>query len=336
MTLGDSRRYCGAMLAGMILAGLPPAGTSAAEPAPDPGHIVSLQFENDFLNPGSDRYYTNGLRIAYTSPTGALPGFLSELGHRLLGDGQQRWAVELSQHIFTPYANTVPNPPVGDRPYAGVLMATASLLQDTDTTRTTLGLGVGVIGPAALARQTQGVAHSVLGHRQDQGWATQIPNQPVVQLAAQRTWRTAPLAIGGLEMDVLPSLGAGAGTFRIYAAGAAQLRLGQNLAVDFGVPRIRPGLTGMDAYRAAAPVAWYVFLGLEGQAVAWDETLDGTPFGASRRVTRTPFVGELQGGLAVIIEGWRLTASHVVRSQEFKGQRGGAFQFSSFSLSTRF
>lgn len=309
---------------------------AAAEPAADPRHTLTIQLENDFLNPHSDKYYTNGFRIAYTSPTGQVPGFLASLGRSLLGAGQQRFAVELSQHIFTPYANQVANPPQGDRPYAGVLMATASLIQDTDTTRTALGLGLGMIGPAALGRQVQSVAHTILGDTKDQGWGTQIPNQPVIQLAAQRIWRTAPLSVGSLQMDLLPSLGVGAGTFRIYGAAAAQVRLGQNLNVDFGVPRLRPGLTGTDAYHSAQPLAWYLFIGMEGQAVAWDETLDGLPFGSSRHVTKNPLVGELQGGLSVIAWGWRFTAAHIVRSQEFKGQRDGAFQFSSFSVSTKF
>jgi len=312
------------------------ATPAMADPPADPRHTLTIQLENDFLNPHSDKYYTNGFRIAYTSPTGQVPGFLASLGRSLFGAGQQRLAIELSQHLFTPLNNQVAYPPAGDRPYAAVLMATASLIQDTDHTRTALGLGLGMIGPAALGRQVQNLAHTILGDSKDQGWGTQIPNQPVIQLTAQRIWRTAPLSVGGLQLDLLPTLGVGAGTFRIYGAAGAQVRLGQNLNVDFGVPRLRPGLTGTDAYHSAQPLAWYLFLGMEGQAVAWDETLDGTPFGASRHVTKNPLVGELQGGLSVIAWGWRFTAAHIVRSQEFKGQRDGAFQFSSFSVSTKF
>lgn len=322
----------------LLLVAFVAGGSSAsmADPPADPNHTLTIQLENDFLSGGSDRYYTNGLRIGYTSPTGQLPDFLKSFGQWLLGPGQPRLAIELSQHIFTPYLNQIPDPPRGDRPYAGVLMLTTTLIQDTDNTRTALGLGIGVIGPAALAREAQDFGHTILGHTRDKGWGTQIPNQPVIQLSAQHTWRTAPLALGALEADVLPSIGVGAGTFRIYAAAGGQVRLGQHLRVDYGAPRLRPGLSGTDAYQAADPVAWYLFLGVDGQAVAWDETLDGLPFGASRHVTRTPFVGEAQGGLSVIVKGWRLTAAHVIRSREFSGQRGGAFQFSSFSLSTKF
>ena len=60
------------------------------------------------------------------------------------------------------------------------------------------------------------------------------------------------------------------------------VRFGQGLQSDFGAPRVRPGLTGTDAYMATLPFAWYVFAGLDGQAVAWDETLDGLPFASSQ------------------------------------------------------
>jgi hypothetical protein len=49
---------------------------------------------------------------------------------------------------------------------------------------------------------------------------------------------------------------------------------------------------GTDAYVKTQPFAWYGFTGVDGQAVAWDETLDGPPFETGRHVTREPFVRE--------------------------------------------
>ncbi len=101
------------------------AGTAVAQPPDDPGHTLTIQIENDSSRRTSDMYYTSGERLAYTSPTGALPGPLSDLGHTVLGDGQQRFAFELSQYIFTPFNTSAQNPPYTDRPYAGILMGTA-------------------------------------------------------------------------------------------------------------------------------------------------------------------------------------------------------------------
>lgn len=320
----------------MTVAAMVASVAGHAEPAPDPRHILTIQLENDGTNPGSDRYYTNGLRIAYTSPTDRVPGFLADFGHALLGPGQQRYGLELSQLIFTPTNTGVLDPSPTDRPYAGLLIGTLSLIHDTDHVRTTLALGVGVIGPLSLAQESQDFAHSVQGNRKSQGFNTQIPNQPVIQLTAERTWRMPVGAVGDMETDVLPAVAAGLGTFRIYGQAGGYIRFGQGLDSDFGAPRIRPGLGGADAYHATRPVAWYVFLGGNGQLVGWDETLDGTPFGASRNVTRKPVVAEAQAGVVVMAWGWRFTAAHVVRSREFTRQSGGVFQFSSFSVSTKF
>jgi lipid A 3-O-deacylase len=312
------------------------ATAAVADPLEDPNHTITIQLENDSTRPGSDNYYTSGERIAYTSPTGQVPGPLASLGHLLLGGGQQRFAVELSQNIFTPLNDKLASPPLNDRPYAAVLMGTMSLIQDTDTARTALALGLGVIGPDALGRQVQNGFHDLIGQGSVGGWNTQIPNQPVIQLTAERTWRMPLGGIGGLESDVLPSVTVGAGTFRIYGQGGGTIRLGQGLQSDFGAPRIRPGLTGTDAYVQTQPFAWYVFAGVDGQAVAWDETLDGLPFATSRHVTRSPFVGEFQAGFTLMAWGARFTAMQVVQSNEFTGQHNGLFQFSSASVSVKF
>ena len=312
------------------------ASQAMADPPADPNSTITIQLENDSTNPGSDRYYTSGERIGYTSPTGAVPAPLAWLGHSLLGDGQQRLAVELSQNIYSPYFDGDPVPPPGDRPYAAVLLATTSLIQDTDTTRTALGLGLGVIGPAAQGEEVQNGFHGLIGQGKVSGWDSQIGNQPVIQLTADRTWRLPLSGIGGLESDVLPSVTAGAGTFRIYGQAGGSIRLGQGLNSDFGAARIHPGLTGTDAYVQTEPFVWYVFAGVDGQAIAWDETLDGLPFATSRNVGRQPFVGEFQAGFTIIAYGVRFTAMQVVQSNEFKTQRNPIFQFSSASVSVKF
>src|SRR5580698_10103880 len=88
------------------------ATTAVADPLADPNHTITIQLENDSTRPGSDNYYTSGERIAYTSPSGLVPAPLAAFGHLLLGDGQQRIALELSQNIFTPLHDKLANPPL--------------------------------------------------------------------------------------------------------------------------------------------------------------------------------------------------------------------------------
>ena len=305
--------------------------------ANDPAAIWTLQGENASLGsgPATDRYYTNGLRIGWLSPTGAVPAGVASAGRALLGDGTQRVSVDITQQIYTPLATKFAVPPPGDRPYAGVLMGQAALVQDTASTRTRLGVGVGVLGPAAMGMQVQNGFHDLIGQAGNRGWRRQLRNEPVMQLAASRVWRVGLGAPGSLQADILPNLAAEAGNLRVAGQAGAIIRLGQGLDADFGPPRILPGLSGGDGF-APTDFAWYVFLGADGQAVAHDATLDGNNFTSSPSVTRTPLVAEAEAGFAVMAYGMRLTYTHVVQTQQFRHQKGGLHQLGSLALGVRF
>jgi lipid A 3-O-deacylase len=97
-------------------------------PPPDPRGTLSLSVENDSLG-GSDRYYTNGLQLAWRSASAALPAPLAGLDRRLdwlLGPGALRWGLALGHSIYTPADTARRNPDPDDRPYAGHLHGAAS------------------------------------------------------------------------------------------------------------------------------------------------------------------------------------------------------------------
>jgi hypothetical protein len=324
-----------------LAAALPALPASAQSPAalpPDPASIWSLQVENASISTDAlaDRDYTNGIRLGWTSAEGAVPGFLQGIGQTLWGDGRQRIAVDLTQQIYTPTDNTVANPPLTDRPYAGVMMGTASLIHDNAAARSVLALGLGLVGPSALGEQVQNGFHSVLGQNRIEGWGTQLHDEPLLQITSQRTWRLPMATFGGLETDALPELTAAAGNLRIYAQAGVTMRLGQGLDSDYGVARLLPGLTGTDVFRPTRPVAWYVFVGADGQAVAHDLTLQGNTWQDSRSVKIVPEVAEIQAGLAVMVHGVRMTYTQVMQTQEYQHQRGGLHQLGSLALSVRF
>lgn len=318
--------------------GLFPVLVARAEPPADSAAIWTLHGENASvtLAPVSDRYYTDGLRLGWMSPTGWPPGFLASLGRGLWGAGQQRVGIELAQQIYTPAntARTVPDP--HDRPYAGYLSANLSLLSDTDTTRSVLTLGLGVIGPRAGGQGIQNGFHDLIGQGTTKGWDSQIPDSPAIELLHERTWRLPVGKVGALEVDMLPALTIGLGTVRDYAQAGTSIRLGQGLDSDFGATRFRPGMSGGDAFIATQPFAWYVFAGADGQAVAYDMLLQAAPFRSGPRVGAIWDVGELQTGLAIMTSGMRLSLTYVVQTQESQGQTGGLHQFGSAAISVRF
>ena len=114
------------------------------------------------------------------------------------------------------------------------------------------------------------------------------------------------------------------------------IRIGQGLDSDFGAPRLRPGLSGGDAYTPTRAVAWYAFAGVDAQAVGYDLLLQAAPFRSGPHVTPLWDVAELQAGFAVMAAGMRLTVAYVAQTPEFQGQSGGIHQFVTAALSIRF
>jgi hypothetical protein len=53
-------------------------------------------------------------------------------------------------------------------------------------------------------------------------------------------------------------------------------------------------------------------------------------------VHRTWDVGEMEGGVAVMLYGFRLTYTQTWQTQEFKGAKAGLFNFGSLALSAKF
>ncbi len=310
----------------------------AASP-PDPGSTWTIQGENDSASTtpgGSDRYYTSGLRLGWTSGTDMVPDSIARLANAVWGDGITRISLDINQQIFTPSNTDITRPNPRDRPVAAYLGGTFAILQDADNSRSVIAVSAGMIGPSALGRQVQNGFHELIHDRINKGWGGQIPDEPALELLAERTWRIGLLRAGPLEVDTLPSLTLGVGTVRDYAQAGLRVRFGHGLESDFGPGRIRPGITGGDAFTARTELPWYIFAGANGQAVARDAFLDGDLMRHSAHVPHAPLIGEMEAGAAVIWHGVRIAYTQTWQTHTFKGQRGGLFNFGSLSASVRF
>lgn len=314
---------------------------------------LSVIEENDGLLPdGRDRHYTQGAMLAYLSPTlrpeDFASGLFDKLGSALPffqpGLGVQRkFDVVVGQTIFTPqhYHDPIPDP--RDRPFAGYLFTGGSLLQDTNGVMLeNLELLAGVVGPDSLAKEAQETFHSIAGFNNknlDQGYRYQLRNEPGFMLTYERKWRIYQASFAGIQADVIPEAGITAGNVMTYAAAGATFRIGQNLNVDYGIPRIRPALSGtpwFDASRLTQDFGWYLFAGVEGRAVAHNIFLDGNTAVNSRSVDKKIFVGDASAGASLFWRDWvKLDVSVTERTKEFKTQHQ-ADHFGQASLSFLF
>ena len=336
-----SYRHAFAPILGLSF-GLSAVGMTGAQAAPlqDPYGTWTAQVENDAvstLKGTSDQYYTSGLRLGWTSGTDNQPPAISNLNRLIWGEGVQRIAIGIQQSIFTPRYTQVNPPLVGDRPYAGALLATVNLISDTDMTRSVAGIQAGVVGSYAGGYQVQNGFHSLIGDTPNRGWSHQLPNQPILQIQAERIWRLPLITRYGISADVLPELSGAAGDDRTYAQVGGTVRIGQGLGSDFGTPRISPGLDGTDAYKNTRRFAWYLFAGADGQAVGYDVTLNGSTFRSNEpHVSKIWDVGEFEGGAAALWHGLRLSYTQTWQTQEFQHAKSGLFNFGSVALSAKF
>jgi lipid A 3-O-deacylase len=299
-----------AALAADVIPPIAPILPPSSGESPQSGRITIIE-DNDALAPDpTDRWFTQGLELRYLSPplapaSGLLaaPSFFDPTPIR-----QQRYELLFGQDIFTP-ANLTRSPPdPKDRPYAGWLYAGAGLYREsTDQSLDHFELDVGVVGPAALAKQVQDSFHNFLSsiglqQYQPAAWDYQLKNEPGFVVSYEHKWRFGVPIGGGLSVDAIPEVGFSAGNVYTYAETGAFLRLGHGLNVDYGPAGIRPALSGgswFDPSQLNGGFGWYVFAGGQARAVARDIFLDGNTLATSPWIEKRPVVGTLSAGLSL-------------------------------------
>lgn len=309
-----------------------PCAAAAERPAEQKG-VLSLAVENDSLSSGADRNYTSGIKLAYVSPSEGVPDWLERAGdftRYVSGDEADFWGVAVGQSIFTPQDIQANPAPSDQHPYAGWLYMQIMVGVEDDPSPghssrylDTYELEFGMVGPSALGEEAQRGIHQALGAPDPQGWDSQLHDEFAFALSFDRRWRAlrafAAIAPGGLEADLTPSAGLTLGTLRDEARVGLTARIGQRIDNDYGPPRVRPSLAGVEHFRGGPP-SWSVFAGVQGRAVAHNLFLDGNTFRDSASVERNPYVADYQAGFTLSAGDWRLAYTYVWRSEEFKTQ----------------
>ena len=306
---------------------------------------IQVFIENDFLA-GTDRYYSNGLKIGFGAPTDAwstsvrkeLDSVLTWLELKQ-GKGYDL-GFFLGQSIYTPRDIRTAEAQPNDRPWAGWLYA-GWALQRLDTTTPvhkldTLELNIGVIGPPALAKEFQTEWHKLIGAPEPRGWANQLPTEPGFMLGYLKK-----IKFGNDSADIIPHAGVTVGTVMTFARAGGIVRLGGNLS-GFGPDSVEAGgamLQGTHAKNPRRPrFEYYLFAGFDVRAVGYNAFLDGNFFRSSPGVDRKPVVYDVLSGLSLRYCALRLSFTQIRRSEEFSvnGVGGGRQTFHSLNIGWEF
>ena len=329
------------MTMSLLLPAWPGSSVAADGPAelqPQRRSTLSFVYENDVVNQ-TDVHYTHGARVSWIPGLEQTPEWALKIARAIPwfpDDSQVLHGYSIGQSMFTPNDLSQKDPPETARPYAGWLYGNIGLSVETGLQLDQLALTVGIVGPAALAEETQRALHKLNGAKQPQGWDHQLRNELGLMISWQRSWRAlAVKSFAANQFDLTPHVGMTLGNVLTSANAGLTLRYGGDLPNDYGPPLIQPGLTGTSSFMPAAGIDWYLFARVEGRAVARNIFLDGNSIRDSRSVDKKPLIGDLQFGGVLIWKNRRLSYTHVLRSREFETQEKRD-SFGSVALAVQF
>jgi hypothetical protein len=156
---------------------------------------LSISWDNDLLT-GTDKGYTNGLRLSYLGPT-AENGRDCDMCLSHIAKDRLDWlpvigrngnshtlTLSLTQLMVTPENIQATGPVYEDLPYAGYLSGSGTLWSWSARSLTGFGLAIGIIGPDSGAKATQSWVHKFTGSTRPNGWDNQLGTDVIGEIHA--------------------------------------------------------------------------------------------------------------------------------------------------------
>jgi hypothetical protein len=364
----DSRRRTLPLL--LLCALLLPASVSAAEStgAVDDeaggGGYLTFYLDNDLFG-GTDRDYTNGLRLSWISEgeplfnvfpaRDVLEKIAGESGdykliRRISGfeEGSVRnrtlelnYGLSLTQQMFTPRDFASPTQPEGERRYAGWLGLGFSVHARDSRALNSVEVILGTTGENSLAEEAQNLIHDVRHIEKFEGWRDQIPNEVTLDLSFRQKRRATflPEDSDGFSIDGLTEWGVRLGSFRTLASLGGFFRAGLHLPADFSDPRLSSTAYSHRYFEHGRRDArnWSAFslFGFNVAGIGHDASLDGPLFSDfDTGNDREPWVGEVYAGLGIRWKLLEISYLHTWRTAEYEQQDDG-FNFGSLAFRVR-
>lgn len=295
----------------------------------------AILWDNDALSPRrTDAYYTNGFVYHWVSDPvapgagrnwAACPG-LGALSRQFddwlipaSGPAPFRHSWEVGQVIQTPLDKDANPPDPEDQPYAGLLYAGCTYHLKTGRRAESMGLVAGILGPWALAGESQDAAHHVVGAREAQGWAGQLRNEIVLNLRYDRQQVLREAALGSQGVSIFDTFGFEFGTLEISASAGLSVLLARDPDAVFG---FNPNYLGRyPTISGDRATGFYVMTTLQATAVMRDLFLNGNTWVDSpAAVDHEPLLGSAQLMVGYGFRCWALQLGLSVSTRTFQQQ----------------
>ncbi|MEH6451465.1 MAG: lipid A deacylase LpxR family protein, partial [Psychromonas sp.] len=206
----------------------------------------ALTAENDAVTLGdnSDDGYTNGVAWSWGyDPKDSfaevdMPNWIRKISEwTYLNDSNNHsFSINyvVAQGMFTPDDLTQEEVIEDDRPYAGTLTWSTRIYSFDNQIANSLGLTLGVVGPASLAEQAQTGIHKLIDATEPQGWDNQLSNEPVFRIDAAHVRRLFDYDLSNsLQFDTNSYSEAGVGNLRSDIGTGLSIRIGNRLSESF-------------------------------------------------------------------------------------------------------
>ncbi|PKF61964.1 hypothetical protein CW745_08230 [Psychromonas sp. psych-6C06] len=298
---------------------------------------VAFTLENDMfsINHKSDDGYTNGGIIAWGYDTKNsfeevdMPNWIRALSSwTYLNDkNREHFSINYSitQKIYTPTDLQEEQLIEDDRPYAGTLTWTTRIHSFDRNIANSLGLTLGIAGPASLAEQTQKVIHQMTDSEQPRGWDNQISNELVFQIDAEHIRRLYHYNLSrSLQFDTNFYNSAALGNLKSNATTGLSFRIGSNLVKSFAYITPAPA-RAVNNFEGKSDFNWSLSASAFGSYVFNDVSIDGNTFKESHTAELTNTQTLLSLGLTLDWGDWGIIFSTQKASDAFEGQQGGGY-----------
>ena len=303
--------------------------------------IYSLQYENDAItSKNSDHDYTNGIQLTMLKKE--KPPKWIALAAEWVPFYDKDKALPLVQYtvgekMFTPYDISINDLQVNDRPYAGYLYFSTTVITHNGHRKNydsgeQFEFTFGLVGPSAYGEELQKLGHKLTSSQTPRGWDNQLKDELTFGLTYSNVSRTITPISDEISIGINQQYSAAVGNAYTFASTGVMFRIGNNLSQDLSPPNIHPSFSGITYFQSNERSSWYIYLSLEARLIYRNIFLDGNTFTNSHKVEKKPIIGDVAYGFVYIFDNMRVAISTISRSKEYTTQKEdtnyGAISFS--------